>query len=378
MTSQPEPNPGEGRTAAQFLRPLRDLAAYALVAATAVFLFVAVIRLIPGGVGETFASRTQESFYNFVSLPTIGFPLVAVLLALLIKPQHPKANLIVIAAAVEYAVAAFFGVIFGILVGLVQIAGLSVRTAFEELLVRVAWLGVFAVVAFATYQIWRNLFYTPKPKPVSQPGMYGQPQYGVPGTYPGQPGYGQPGAPTQQWGQQPGPGVPGQPAWGQPGAPGQPAPGQPGPGQPAPGQPAPGQPGYGQPTYGQPAYGQQPPAPAWGQPIVPGFPTQPVSAQPASAAPASTPPASAAPASTPPAAPPGPYAPAPGYPPPPATPTYGTPPPGQYGNPQLPSDFSEATQAVPRYQQPPADDRTQIVGNDRPGFGPADEDPPRH
>jgi len=378
VTSQPEPNPGEGRTAAQFLRPLRDLAAYALVAATAVFLFVAVIRLIPGGVGETFASRTQESFYNFVSLPTIGFPLVAVLLALLIKPQHPKANLIVIAAAVEYAVAAFFGVIFGILVGLVQIAGLSVRTAFEELLVRVAWLGVFAVVAFATYQIWRNLFYTPKPKPVSQPGMYGQPQYGVPGTYPGQPGYGQPGAPTQQWGQQPGPGVPGQPAWGQPGAPGQPAPGQPGPGQPAPGQPAPGQPGYGQPTYGQPAYGQQPPAPAWGQPIVPGFPTQPVSAQPASAAPASTPPASAAPASTPPAAPPGPYAPAPGYPPPPATPTYGTPPPGQYGNPQLPSDFSEATQAVPRYQQPPADDRTQIVGNDRPGFGPADEDPPRH
>jgi len=393
VTSQPEPNPGEGRTAAQFLRPLRDLAAYALVAATAVFLFVAIIRLIPGGVGETFASRTQESFYNFVSLPTIGFPLVAVLLALLIKPQHPKANLIVLAAAVEYAVAAFFGVIFGILVGLVQIAGLSVRTAFEELLVRVAWLGVFAVVAFAVYQIWRNLFYTPKPKPVSQPGMYGQPQYGVPGTYPGQPGYGQPGAPAQQWGQQPIPGAPGQPAWGQPGAPGQPAPGQPGYGQPgapgqpapsqpgygqpgAPGQPAPSQPGYGQPTYGQPAYGQPSTAPAWGQPVVPGFPAQPVSAQPASAAPASAPPAPAAPASAPPAAPPGPYAPAPGYPSP-ATPTYGTPPSGQYGNPALPSDFSEATQAVPRYQ-PQEDDRTQIVGNERPGFGPADEDPPRH
>jgi hypothetical protein len=348
VTSQPEPNPGEGRTAAQFLRPLRDLAAYALVAATAVFLLVAVIRLIPGGVGESFASRTQDSFYNFVSLPTIGFPLGAVLLALLIKPQHPKAKLIVLAAAIEYAVAAFFAVIFGILVGLVQIAEFSVRSAFEELLARIAWLAVFAVVAFATYQIWRNLFYTPKPKP--QPGMYGQPQFGAPGAYPGQPGYGQPGAPGPQWGQQPAPGAPGQPAWGQPGAPGQPAPGQPAP-------------GYGQPPYGQP--------PAWGQPAG-AYPTQPVSAQPASA-----PPAAAQPASAPPAAPPGPFAPTTGYPPPPAAPTYGTPPPGQYGTPPAPADFSEPTQAVPRYQTP-EDDRTQIVGTERPGFGPADEDPPRH
>ena len=373
MTSQPEPNPGEGRTAAQFLRPLRDLAAYALVAATAVFLLVAVIRLIPGGVGESFASRTQDSFYNFVSLPTIGFPLGAVLLALLIKPQHPKAKLIVLAAAIEYAVAAFFAVIFGILVGLVQIAEFSVRSAFEELLARIAWLAVFAVVAFATYQIWRNLFYTPKPKP--QLGMYGQPQFGAPGAYPGQPGYGQPGAPGPQWGQQPAPGAPGQPAWGQPGAPGQPAPGQP---------------GFGQPAYGQPAYGQPPAPPAWAQPAS-GHPEQPVSAQPASAQPGS--PASAEPASAPPAAPPGLFAPAPGHPQYPAAPsTYGTPPPGQYGTPQPPADFSEPTQAVPRYQPPGddrtpmvgddhtqivGDDRTQIVRNERPGFGPADEDPPR-
>ena len=226
MTSQPQPAPG-GRPVGQFLRPLRDLAAWALVAAPAVMLFVAIIRLIPSGDGEQFASRTQDSFYSFVNLPTIFFPLGAVLLSLLVQPQHAKAKLITVVAAVEYAVAAFFGVIFGILVGLVQLAHFSVRTAFEELLVRAAWLAVFAIAAYATYQVWRNLFHVPKPKPA--PGMYGQPQYGAPGAYPGQPGYGQPGAPY------------GQPGYGQPVPPGQPIP----PGQPVqPGQPVPpGQPG---------------------------------------------------------------------------------------------------------------------------------------
>jgi hypothetical protein len=359
VTSQPEPNPGEGRSAVQFLRPLRDLAAYALVAAPAVLLLVAIIRLIPSGIGESFTSRTQDSFYSFVSLPVILFPLGAVLLALLVKPQHPKAKLIVLAAAVEYAVAAVFGVIFGVFVGLVSIADNSVRIAFEELLVRIAWLAVFAVAAFATYQIWRNLFFTPKPK--AQPGVYGQTQYGAPGAYPGQPGYGPPpggpGAPGQPWGQ---------PGYGQPGPGGQPGYGQPGPGQPGfppPGQPAPG--GYGQPTYGQPA-GQPSAPPAWGEPPQSAPPATPSWAQPAtaqppvqpvSAQPSSPQPWPAQPASAPPAGPPG------------------------YGSPQ-PGDYSEPTQAVPRYPAPPRhqddDDRTQIVSDDRPGFGPAEEDPPRY
>ena len=48
MTSQPQPAPG---SASQYLRPLRDIAAYALVAAPAAMLFVAIIRLIPSGDG---------------------------------------------------------------------------------------------------------------------------------------------------------------------------------------------------------------------------------------------------------------------------------------------------------------------------------------
>lgn len=321
MISQPQPAPG---SASQYLRPLRDIAAYALVAATAAMLFVSIIRLIPSGVGLDFGSRAQDSFYSYVNVPTIFFPLGAVLLALLIRPPHPKARLITVIALVEYAVAAVFAIVFGILVGLIKIATFSARTAFEELLVRVAWLAVFAVAAFAVYQIWRHLFYTPKPK--REPGVYGQPQYGVPGTYPGQPGYGQAGVAQPGYG----------PAGGQPGP-------QPAAEPPVYGQP--GQAGYGQaPPYGPPAYGQPPhgtagphpsqPAPATTQP----FPPPPIRTQP-----------------------------------PPGQPTTGAPAGMHAAQPgeQSYSAFTEPTQVVP---QPPAEpDRTQIVSDDRQ----TGEDPPR-
>jgi hypothetical protein len=88
LTSQPQPTPGEGRTAGQYLRPLRDLAAYVLVGATAVLLFVAIVRLIPGST-PGYSLRTQDAFYGFVNTQTVFFPLGAVLLALLVQPRHP-------------------------------------------------------------------------------------------------------------------------------------------------------------------------------------------------------------------------------------------------------------------------------------------------
>jgi hypothetical protein len=365
VTSQPQPAPVGDRPVGQFLRPLRDLAALALVVVPAVLLFVAVIRLIPSGDGLNFSSRTQDSFYSFVNLATIFFPLGGVLLALGIKPQHPKAKLITLIAAAEYAVAGFFAVIFGILVGLIQIVDFSVRTAFEELLVRAAWLVVFALAAYATYLLWRNLYYVPRPK--AQPGVYGQPQYGAPGAYPGQPGYGPPGG-------YPPPG-PGQAGFGQPGQPGQPGFGQPPAGW---GPPGP------QPGYGQPPHPGAPAAPAWGQP--------PVSGQPAGGSPVGAPVSG-------PGTPPGPYppAPAPGTPGSPGSPagapggpasgTYGTPPapgafgtppaPGTYGAPSPAGPYSEPTQVVPRPDATPDPDRTTTLPDERPGFGPADQDQPR-
>ena len=60
--------------------------------------------------------------------------------------------------------AAVFAIVFGFLVALVNIASWSPRVAFEEFLVRTAWLAVFGAAAYAVFLIWRNHFYTPKPK----------------------------------------------------------------------------------------------------------------------------------------------------------------------------------------------------------------------
>ena len=337
MTSTPPPQPQPGRPVVPVIRPLRDLAAYALVAAPAVWLLVAIIRLVPSGVGQDFLTRVQNSFSSYVNLEIIAMPLAAVLLATLIEPRHKHARLITLAALVEYAVAGFFAVVFGFLIAVVKLAGFSVRVAFEELLVRAAWLAVFALAAYAVFLIWRSLFATPKP----QPGMYGQPQ--------------------QPWGQQP--------QWGH-GQPGFPQPGQPGFGQPGfaqPGYPQPGQPGqagFPQSGSGQPQGWVQPPA--WGTPVpsAPPAPFPPAASAPF-ASPASAPPASAPPASAPPVSggapgtPPGPFAPAPGNPH--AAAGYGTPsyppPPGQ-------GAFSEPTQTFPARQGD--DDRTRIVGEEPP------------
>jgi len=339
VTSTPPPQP-PGRPVAQVIRPLRDLTAYAFVAAPALWLFVAVIRLIPSGVGQDFLTRVQNCFYSFVNVELIVLPLAAVLLATAIQPAHKHAKLITIAALIEYAVAAFFAVAFGFFIALVKLADFSARVAFEELLVRGAWLAVFAAAAYAVFLIWRNLFYTPRPK--AQPGMYGQPpqwqqQYGQPGyPQPGQPGFpppaGYPGyappGPTQPQNQPAGPTQPLHPA-----------------GYPQPGQPQPGQ------------WGQPPAAPGWGAPTS----APPAYAQPAFAPPASAPPAapvSAQPTSSgAPGTPPGPFAPAPGHPQAP----------GPYGQPAYPPQpgYADPTQAIP-HRDSDDDDRTRIVGEDPP------------
>lgn len=318
MTSPPPPTPAESKPIGQYLTPLRDLAAYVLVGAPAVFLFVAVINLF----GDNFGNRTAASFGSFISLETIGMPLAAVLLSLGLKPLHPKARLITLAAVIEYAVMGFFAVIFGLLFGVINIASYDAGGAFKALLVRVAWLAVYGLAAYALLQIWRGVYMVPKPK--MPPGVYGQPQQPY-----GQQPYGQP------YGQQPYPG-PQQPQ--QPGVYGQP------PAAPAPSYPPSGAaPSYSPGTYGQPPVqpGPPPAQPTWNQPPVP---TPPLHTPP----PASAPPASASPASAPPAA-----------------------------FPAQPGPFADPTQVVPRDEPAPID-RTTKLPDDRPGFGPADSDPPRH
>jgi hypothetical protein len=258
VSTQPEPagTPGGAgatgeKSASQFTLPLRELAAVVLLGATALLLLVAVIELLfPGDLRGGFTDRAAASFDNFIGLDRIAFPLLAVLLATHIRPAVGRARLITLVALVEFAVSAFFGVIFGLLIGFANTAGDSARNAFEALLVHVAYTAVLAIAAYAVFRIWQGVYHVPKP--ANPPGTYGQPA-----------GYGQQGGYGTTYGQPPGYGggygQPGQAPYGQPGQAGygQPAPGTYG--QPAQQSGAP----YGDQTqtypqgYGQPGYGQQ-------------------------------------------------------------------------------------------------------------------------
>jgi hypothetical protein len=274
VSTQPEPASTTGerteKQASEFTHPLRETAALALLGATALLLLVGVIQLlIPGDLRPGFLDRASGSFDSFLGLDRIGFPFLAVLLATHLGPAVGRARLITLVALIEYAVSAFFGVVFGLLIAFANTAGDSARVAFEQLLARVAYTGVFAVAALAVLRIWRGLYYVPKPS--NPPGVYGQPTvYGQPGGY-GQPTtYGQPGGYGQTYGQ-PGYGA------GQPGAPGY--------GDQTQAYPQ----GYGQPGYGQSSYpagyGQSGYPAGYGQPS---YPTQP-QASPPSAPPAGSP-----------------------------------------------------------------------------------------
>ncbi len=282
MTSEPQATPGE-RSARRITEPLREPAALVLVGATAVLLLVAVIRLIPTSApADTVGRRAHELSGDFVGVPTILFPLLAVLLVTHVGRPTGRAKLITTVAVAEYAVAAFFGVVFGFFVGLVGVADGGFRVAFEHFLAKLAWLAVLGVAGYVVFQLWRGLF-PPAAKPAHQPGQpyggtpYGQPQQGQPQQ---QQPWGRQAPPPGQWGQQaPPPGHWGEPTqvtppgqWGQP-APLTPPPGQWGPPSSAPPAHAPqsGPPdqqpngpyppaGPYQPPQAQYGYGQQPPA----------------------------------------------------------------------------------------------------------------------
>ncbi|MEU6073198.1 hypothetical protein [Micromonospora sp. NPDC047074] len=309
MTSPAEPASTDATQASQLTKPLRELAAFALVGANAVFLFVGLIRLVTPTDYSTFGGRAGSAFFAFIGLEAVLLPLLAVLLVTHVRPPAPKAKLITQVALGEYAVSALFGGLTFLFWTVSRLADGEILDAFLGLLTRVAWLALFAVAAYVVFKIWRTLYYVPKPKP--QPGVYGQPQ-------PGQP---QPGWPQQQGGYP---------------APGQPVPGQPG-GQPVPGQ----QGGWAAPgTYGAP-YGQQ--AAPFGGPQ-PGSPYSP--------APQSAPPAS----------------PAPQFGQPQSAPPFGQPPSAEptQAIPRQPVEHTEATQAIPRPTDGEADRTQRFNSGDTP------------
>jgi hypothetical protein len=332
LTSQPGPAPTDAPQASQTTKPLRELIAFVLLGANALFLFAGMIELFFGGwEGSEFGDRSLSNFYSFVGIEQTVLPVLAVLLATHIQPVVGRARLITLVALGEYAFSALFGVIT-LLAGIFSLlADTEFRRTFTGILLMGGAFALLAVAAFVVFRVWRALFYVPKPKP--QPGVYGQPQPHGQAPYGQQHPYGQ--AP---YGQQPY-GQPGYPPAGYPQSQG----GDPN----AYGQPA----AYGQPTeYGQPA--GYPQSTGYGQPTAYG---QPVSGQPVSGIPASAPPASAPPASAPPAAPFG----APGSGTTPAGPVSAPPSPAQSAGPA--QSASPAPSVVPQPDEDEEAGRTQVI-----------------
>lgn len=305
MTSPAEPASSDATQARQLTKPLRELAALALLGANAVFLFVGLLRFIaPNGYGS-FTDRAGSAFLAFIGLEAVGLPLLAVLLATHISPVLAKAKLITQVALIEYAVSAVFGTLTMLIWTVGRLAEAEVLDALLGVLSRFAWMVIFAIAAWVVYTIWRAHYYVPRPKP--QPGVYGQPQPG--------------------WPQQPG---------------GWPTPGQPG-GQPQGGWPAPGQPGGYPPAaqYGQPSPPFQ--APQSAPPFPQSAPPHPQSAPPFPATPQSAPPVNPAPPS-------------------PAAPPFGQPPSADPTQ-AIPRQSADPTEVISRPADPDTD-RTQHINPD--------------
>src|SRR5262249_55885704 len=163
----PAPSAGAAgeKAASQFTLPLRQPAAFALLVVNGLTLLFAVFDMIVifQGWSTNFLSRVDSSFGDFVGVVSVGFPLLAVLLATHVKPALGQARLITVVALIEYGVSALFGVLcllVGFLHGLTDtgtVTGLSpARRAFETFLIRGAWLAVLAVAALAVYQLFQG------------------------------------------------------------------------------------------------------------------------------------------------------------------------------------------------------------------------------
>ena len=156
MTFPPTPPTGDTE-ASQFTKPLRELAAFVLLAGNAVLLLLGIASLIfvVDGWASEFGRRSANTYYGFVGQTSIVLPLLAMLIATHIRPAVRQARAITLAALAEYLVAAFFGVVTFIGAFAEDVAngrGSTVRFIFENLLVRMVWLVFFALAA---YLVWR-------------------------------------------------------------------------------------------------------------------------------------------------------------------------------------------------------------------------------
>jgi hypothetical protein len=182
----PAPNPN-ARSARSVTDPLRQVAASALLAGNAVFLFLGVsdLLLVVSGWATGFGARSETAFDQFAGPLAVALPLLAMLVATHLAPPLAHTRAILLVALAEYAVSAVFGVITYL--GAFANGLFLVRATFDGLLGRAVWLAFLTIAAAAVYRVYRAL-YPSRPRPTAY--SYGPTVYGRP--YPGQPSYPRP------------------------------------------------------------------------------------------------------------------------------------------------------------------------------------------
>jgi len=179
------PTAPASRSAGEIIAPLRELLAFALLAAVALGALHAFVDLVPAGSRWAVAGSYPRFVMlgaDFVTLLTVGAPVLAVLIAVHAGGPVARARLITLIALLELAAVAFFGLVFNVLVGFVGAVSLSFIDAVKRLLAAAPLYVLLAAALVALVKIWQGAFQVARPKPAPQPGkpagfgqVYGQP-----------------------------------------------------------------------------------------------------------------------------------------------------------------------------------------------------------
>jgi hypothetical protein len=151
------PNPFSGGAVGRVVAAPRALAAWALLAFTALFLFFTFFSWLLGP--GSFSGRSASA--GFRNLFEMALPVLAVILATYIAPVLPGARVMAVIALAEYAVALFFGVIT-LLIGLGAVLD-NVDTAWDSfnalqyLVMGLAALALIAIAAYVTLRAFLSL-----------------------------------------------------------------------------------------------------------------------------------------------------------------------------------------------------------------------------
>ena len=175
------PGAGAATPARLITEPYRQLAAWALLAANGVFLFLGVSRLlfVIDGWASDFGTRSAARFGDFVGPLALGLPLAAVLVATHVAPMVARSRAVLITALAQLGTSALFGAIT--FLGAFADGLSSVRATLEGLLERTTWLALLVFVGIVVFRVLTGLF----PSPPKRYAVYSSPVYGRP--YPGQP-----------------------------------------------------------------------------------------------------------------------------------------------------------------------------------------------